>query len=520
MKNAVHLCLKNMMKMSLSGLPSRLTLIGRTYPNAKRLQRSSINCISQILSLKLIVRGMYMKLFPPEPTVDLYNEGFGDEDILQRQRVGQSLSSLLDGVNDPLVVALDGNWGTGKSYFLKRWVGAHTIENGSNATTVYFDAFANDYVSDPLPALVSALAERLPEEDGETLQRVKLAAFKLAKPLARIGLSLATFGAMEAVGELGDAIVGAANGEIAAGMEKYWEDEVGKRAAMNEFRNAIETLVAPEDDGGVVSPLVFVIDELDRCRPSYALEVLEIIKHFFAVPHVQFILGVNLKSLENSVRASYGTSIDAQSYLKKFIQVTLELPQKLGDIHNQRTAALTYLDFLIQEMEIPQHISNRLRDQFELVGKIHSISLRDTGTIASSIALASSEVLGDNRILPGWIDVLVDLVISRVIRPDLYPKLLNASISTEELASFIGSTEDVLTERLGEERNPNYNQRVYWRHQSWRYLVENGRLELDDPELVRQIGSQFHSYGMHAEARTVPQKVNNDWLDRFSFYRA
>ncbi len=129
-----------------------------------------------------------MKLFPPEPNVDLYNEGFGDVNILQRQRVGQSLSNLLDGVDDPLVIALDGNWGTGKSFFLKRWVGAHTIENGSNATTVYFDAFANDYVSDPLPALVSALAERLPEEDAETLQRVKSAAFKLAKPLARIGV--------------------------------------------------------------------------------------------------------------------------------------------------------------------------------------------------------------------------------------------------------------------------------------------------------------------------------------------
>ncbi len=314
-----------------------------------------------------------MKLLPPEPRVDLYNEGFGDVDILQRQRVGQSLSALLDNVDDPLVVALNGQWGTGKSFFLKRWIGAHKLENGSKATTVYFDAFANDYISDPLPALVSALAERLPEEDGETLSRVKSAAFKLAKPLARMGLSLATFGATAAVDDLGDAIVGAVGGEIAAGIDKYWEDEKGKRTAMAEFRSAIETLVAAPGDGEEATPLVFVVDELDRCRPSYALEVLEVIKHFFAVPHVHFVLGVNLKSLENSVKISYGANIDAHAYLKKFIHVILELPQYLGDIQNQRATALVYLDFLIEEMEIPRHVSQPLRSQFDLVGKANEI---------------------------------------------------------------------------------------------------------------------------------------------------
>ncbi|WP_190238221.1 P-loop NTPase fold protein [Cereibacter johrii] len=85
-----------------------------------------------------------MHLFPQEQEVELYQTGFGEEDQFNRQSSSKSLSELVERIEDPLVIALDGPWGTGKSYFLKRWVGAHKNENGGRATTVYFDAFAND----------------------------------------------------------------------------------------------------------------------------------------------------------------------------------------------------------------------------------------------------------------------------------------------------------------------------------------------------------------------------------------
>ena len=85
-----------------------------------------------------------MKLFPPDPEIKLYETGFGDSDPFNRVETGKSLSSLVERIEDPLVIALDGGWGSGKTWFLKRWVGAHKLENGGNATTVYFDAFAHD----------------------------------------------------------------------------------------------------------------------------------------------------------------------------------------------------------------------------------------------------------------------------------------------------------------------------------------------------------------------------------------
>jgi len=147
-----------------------------------------------------------MRFMPPEPAVELYKDGFGISDILLRTKVSKALSSLVGRIDDPVVIALDGRWGTGKSYFLKRWVGAHTEENGGSATTIYFDAFAHDYLSDPLPALVSALSERVPSSSAPRVDKLKKAAFKLVRPLARAGLAAATYGASEAFNGAGDVI--------------------------------------------------------------------------------------------------------------------------------------------------------------------------------------------------------------------------------------------------------------------------------------------------------------------------
>lgn len=459
-----------------------------------------------------------MKFLPPEPHVDLYREGFEEEDVLQRKKVSAALSNLLDRIDDSIVVALHGKWGTGKTYFLKRWVGAHKIENGSSGTAVYFDAFAHDYVSDPLPALVSALADRLPASRNDQIQRVKKAAFKLVKPLARVGLAVATFGATEVLNEVGDTVAEAVGEETAAGLEKYWAEEEARRTAMLEFKQAIELLASPGTKGNTGASVIVVIDELDRCRPDYALEVLEVIKHFFSVPHLHFVLGVNLEALENSVRARYGERIDAQAYLKKFIQITLELPNHLGAEHQSKQAPIIYLEHLITEMGVPKHIGNRLLSQVKIVSQNNDVSMRDVGKIVSSVTLANSEVLEKETWMPGWIDVMIDLIVSKIIRPDLYPKFLNATVDANDLESYLGATERVLSVNLGDEHNPDYNHEIFWSYNTWLYLSQNGRLDSGDTDLVRAIGQQFDTYGRVNDGRSLPMKVHHKWLDQFSFY--
>ncbi|TOL41491.1 hypothetical protein CGH98_24085, partial [Vibrio parahaemolyticus] len=73
------------------------------------------------------------------------------------------------------------------------------------------------------------------------------------------------------------------------------------------------------------------IDELDRCRPSYAVEMLEVIKHFFELDNVVFVVATDTEQLQHAVKAVYGQLFDAQLYLGRFFRrrfSLLELSRK------------------------------------------------------------------------------------------------------------------------------------------------------------------------------------------------
>src|SRR6202040_617942 len=103
------------------------------------------------------------------------------------------------------------------------------------------------------------------------------------------------------------------------------------RVVFDEFRSTLTNLASQLIDRTQrvekrrPASLVFVIDELDRCRPPYALSLLEKIKHFFSVDNVIFLLPTNLQQLETSVKAEYG-AIDAHTYLEKFYHLRIAFP--------------------------------------------------------------------------------------------------------------------------------------------------------------------------------------------------
>ena len=74
-------------------------------------------------------------------------------------------------------------------------------------------------------------------------------------------------------------------------------------------------------------PVVVVIDELDRCRPLYAIELLEVAKHLFSVENIVFVLAINLRELGHSIKAVYGSDFDSHEYLERFIDITIPLPK-------------------------------------------------------------------------------------------------------------------------------------------------------------------------------------------------
>ncbi|MFY0679748.1 MAG: hypothetical protein JXR13_04150 [Thalassovita sp.] len=461
-----------------------------------------------------------MKILPPEKEIEIYKEGFDDSDILERKEVGKALSDLVGRIDDPMVIALDGKWGTGKSYFLKRWIGEHSMSYENSCTTVFFDAFSHDYLSDPLPALISALAERVPNSKEKKIAKVKDTALAVLKPMVRIGLSMASFGADKELGELAGAVANAVGKETEAGLSDFWAEEKSRHAAMTELKVAISQLAKPIAEGAEGCSVLIVIDELDRCRPDFALTILEIIKHFFAVPHLHFVLGVNLDALENSVRARYGEKIDAKSYLQKFINVTLDLPTELGGRDNRSATGLKYLEHLIAKMALPADISYLLKTQVKLTSNPNPLPLRTIEKIVSSVSLANNDLLHRRGTMDIMIVVMLDLIISKIAFPSLYPKFLGSKINDDELAVYLGTALHKIPPMLDGERNPDYDRDVSWRFHMWKYIVKNGDYNIANSSLVDDIGFKLSMSDYQLTPREIPERVRRDFLDTFSFYSA
>ena len=461
-----------------------------------------------------------MKILPPEQDIKLYEEGFEAHDILGRKKVGQALSSLVNRISDPVVIALDGKWGTGKTHFLKRWVGAHTLENDGTVNVVYFDAFAQDYLNDPLPALISSLSERFLDNDDK-FKTVKAIAFKLAKPLARITLAAATFGATKALGAFGDEVVEAASSEATDALDKYWKEETGRREAIVEFRDAMKALAAPNSEENIGASLIFVIDELDRCRPDYALEVLEVIKHFFSVPHVHFILGVNLEALEHIVCARYGGEINAHGYLKKFIQLTLELPAKIEGNQSSQAANLIYLDDLMKIMEFPDHIKTPLKKEVDLISLSNHVSLRDINKIVSSIALTliHEDVSNSKKVNDVRIAIMIDLIISKIIRPDFYEDFLNARSDALHFSEYYDVSIGGVMRTSSLNNNQRYKDAVSQKYLTWQYITSGGNPKNVNKGKRNEIRDKFGPDDLDSiTAKELPRKIHTEWINPLKLY--
>lgn len=248
------------------------------------------------------------------------------DDILGRQAFGKLVSDLIDGITQPFVVALKGEWGTGKSVFLDR-LGKELERRGPTIPVVRIDAWKHDYYEDPIFSLISALESRL--ERTESVESVGLgsqlfeSAAKVITPLTRLaGATLQLAGVPGAplipgAGELGEAMR-AANHEKRDSQEEFLQ-------LLRKCRNALLRLPKGRDVGS--QKLVIIIDELDRCRPDYAIRLLERVKHFFEIKGVMFVIAIDGRNLHEAVRSVYGESVDGERYLRRFFDLELYLPE-------------------------------------------------------------------------------------------------------------------------------------------------------------------------------------------------
>ncbi|MDI3326772.1 P-loop NTPase fold protein [Pontibacterium granulatum] len=333
---------------------------------------------------------MHFKLPPIDPTLT-----FQDQDIFQRRDFAKSLSKIVTSTTDSLVISLESQWGDGKTSFVHKWLN-DLRANQNNVPCLYIDAYKNDFQNDPF-LLISAeiytyAAKKISDGAEATTSfanQVKEVSGAITKGTLKTAITFASGGffADEQFDNL-EKNIGAELGKIS---DKYVDDALKKHAEKNKTIEDLKTKLSELARAlGDNKPLVVVIDELDRCRPTFALEFLETIKHLFSAEHVIFVLVNNPDQLEESVRAQYGRDVDAGGYLRKFYDLSFSLPK--GE------------DFRITDSELHrftcevfEHIYGELSDTLEswaymisMLSQRLSLSLRDIQKICLILSIAQT----------------------------------------------------------------------------------------------------------------------------------
>ena len=268
-------------------------------------------------------------------------------DRLDRKTPARVLTQIVASVEGPCVLSIDGPFGAGKSTFLRLWT--QHLKN-KRFPVARLNAWETDYSGDPFPALVEGIRAELESPDGgdiETRFRAfREAAGRVAMRAAPALIRLATAGMIDVEPELTNALGTISEEAARDGIAQFEAQRKSLTAFREELCRLSKALSAAHDD----RPLVIAIDELDRCRPSYAIEMLELTKHLFAVDHVVFALAVNRSELAHSVKVLYGQDFDANRYLRRFFDLDFRLPQP------DRTA---FIKQLIEATELDDHFGRQ-----------------------------------------------------------------------------------------------------------------------------------------------------------------
>lgn len=351
-------------------------------------------------------------------------------DCLDRKSAVTFVADLIKRAGGPFVVAVDGPWGTGKTTFV-RMLHAHLTKEQFQC--VSFNAWEVDYVTDPLVAMVSAI-DQVPLEGQsattfrEHIKTVRKVTTLVAKRGAVAAVKALTVGALDLEEEVEGAISEFTGESISDIVEAFHKE----KELLARFRTELEEAIKQLPASGKKSTFVFFVDELDRCRPTFAVELLERVKHLFNVRNLVFVLAIDKTQLEASTAAIYGNKINAAEYLRRFIDIDFAIPQVKGKQYTEGLMELFELDELFSKRAHPE-LRNE-RDNFirffTALSDVYQLSLRARERCFTRMRLVMEQTAQDHYLDPILVALLVVL---RAKEPQLFAALVGGALSANDV---------------------------------------------------------------------------------------
>lgn len=280
------------------------------------------------------------------PTEDNLIESYSNNSLDRNKYIEQFYKMLTSNTSNFSTISLDGKWGSGKTFFIKHAQLLMSVKlyeerkadfksifgkyEGDKYSPIrgvvsnldkcevfpfYYDAWEND--TDPYPVL-SILYSLYKSLDIGSLEDKSIKE-NLNSILSCLSMSAQLlFGVPDINGGIKQI-----NNEFKSSRKKELLLPITDHHSIIEL---IKQLINDVINKSHCKSIVIFVDELDRCNPSYAVRLLEDIKHYFLMDNVTFVFSVNLSELQHMVKSVYGEQFDAFRYLDRFFDIRLNLP--------------------------------------------------------------------------------------------------------------------------------------------------------------------------------------------------
>lgn len=402
-----------------------------------------------------------------------------EKNILGRNQYVWQFASFVDAQDDRCSIAIDSHWGKGKTFFvkhvqllleslnehiniserdrIKKVFEKNLKENNEKdfipEVCVYYDAWEHDDDEDPILSIIYEIVRKSARE--YSLEKKP----SILKILKAIVLDIADIKAGGLIGKFKDEIE---EGRIDYLAELKEQSELHDR--IEEFLKAL----LPEQG----NRLVIFIDELDRCKPSYAVRLLERIKHYFSSEYITFVFSVNISELQHVLRQYYGQGFDGCRYLDRFFDYRLSLPnadmtryyEELGLSDNWKydsvcKEVIRYCGFELREIQKFWHHADIAASKLVRTNRTHRMS----GTsfeyavilfVPIIIGLKIQNATRYNEFIAGRDSrTFVEIIEKAGLNKEFFQKLLDP-LKERYVKAITGADNDVLlSERLTEVYN-------------------------------------------------------------------
>lgn len=376
-------------------------------------------------------------------------------DKLAREGVADNLTKIIQSGEPSMVLSINAGWGFGKTTFIKMWM--QKLKN-ENHHCIYYNAWENDFSENPFISFMGELEGFIhdPTNKADKISikslwaKTKKGSGSLMRKAIPLSIKFATQGLIDTEKINPDDIANLLSNFADNKIKEYQEEKKSIGSFKKSLSQFLDKLIAENEE--TKEPLVIFVDELDRCRPSYAVELLENIKHLFSVPGIVFVLGIDREQLAHTVGSIYGTNMDSDGYLRRFIDLEFNLPDPAPD---------AFFDFLWSEFNLDEWFKERqnqnkeapeFKSTFCALSKAFNFSLRTQAQCFSRLRIILYSSYYGITIYPS---LLIFLLFLKNNQPNEYQEFCENKLDLKNIESLIIKVEQLITD---EEFFENY----YW----------------------------------------------------------